>query len=406
MKKKTTIPPEIKVVKKQKTNTKLDMLKPTARLNARPSSNKQSTISNENATRSKPTSSKKTLKSSTLKSVIIPTKLMKSKSVTVIKPISNIINTANIPIQTPSVCSPSAYDNYMHHKSCLTESDIRSLGALYNSRKPTDPIPQEYFNDIKMLHGELDKRFVQQPCGRGNEHCWLEDPIVKTSDMYQQIVKRFRPKKPSSWESNPRQWLNTLDILEVMKQYEELHPSFQFHGVFPSDFMKTYSNSDVCIGRHMCGFDVDTMLKNGKSSFGIVFNLDKHDQPGSHWTAAFADFDKENKTFGMCYYDSMGSRPPTEIFNFLKEVRGQSRQVFNEQEMSAFDARYNNSQHQYKYTECGMFSMAFIILCLEYLKTNVGYRGIRDMIGPKSDDDVHKLRNRLYRPVAPLNVKI
>ena len=31
----------------------------------------------------------------------------------------------------------------------------------------------------------------------------------------------FAPKAPDEWKENPTEWLTSIDILEVMKQYEK-----------------------------------------------------------------------------------------------------------------------------------------------------------------------------------------
>ena len=47
-------------------------------------------------------------------------------------------------------------------------------------------------------------------------------------------------------------------------------------------------------------------MDNGKTRLGVVFNLDKHDQPGSRRIAMFARFGR--KSF-VGYFDSYGYKP-------------------------------------------------------------------------------------------------
>ena len=52
-----------------------------------------------------------------------------------------------------------------------------------------------------------------------------------------------------SWESNPKEWLSSDEILEVMKQYEHSHPEFVFLGPSPIDFEKKTILSPLIVDR-------------------------------------------------------------------------------------------------------------------------------------------------------------
>ena len=41
----------------------------------------------------------------------------------------------------------------------------------------------------------------------------------------------------------------------------------------------------------------------------MIFNLDPHDKPGSHWVALYSDVDKG----GVYYFDSYGIDTPKEV---------------------------------------------------------------------------------------------
>ena len=50
---------------------------------------------------------------------------------------------------------------------------------------------------------------------------------------------------------------------------------------------------------------------------GIVFNLDPHDKPGSHWVSMYVDLNNG----GIYYFDSYGYKPLKEIlFNLNKKL--------------------------------------------------------------------------------------
>ena len=286
------------------------------------------------------------------------------------------------------LCAPSRSGNFSKTQSCLTIYEMRSVAALYNQDNASDPIPKSDFTNVDLLRDALDKRFTS--C-KGKELCWLEQPAIKQSrDLYLRLQRNFKPKKPESWKRNKRQWLNTYDILDVMKQYSEAHTEFEFMGVFPVDFQAKVGQSQ-CVVQSMCNFSVEQLIDNGKSSFGIVFNLDKHNQPGSHWVACFCSLDPKDSKFGICYFDSVGKKPPREIFDFMKSVKEQCKLIFK-QHMSKFVAKFNCTQKQFKNTECGVFSMVFIKFCLENKQKS--YRQVRKMIG--KDDDIFQFRETLY----------
>ena len=61
-----------------------------------------------------------------------------------------------------------------------------------------------------------------------------------------------------------------------------------------------------------------------------------------------------------------------------------------------FKARYNPSVQQFKNTECGIFSMLFLKLCLE--NKNKQYRSIRKQIPvDRRDNKIHEHRELFYR---------
>ena len=50
-------------------------------------------------------------------------------------------------------------------------------------------------------------------------------------ENYRKLKKKyFRPKMPSDWEKNSREWLSTLDIENVLNQYEKKYKNFLFIG--------------------------------------------------------------------------------------------------------------------------------------------------------------------------------
>ena len=82
----------------------------------------------------------------------------------------------------------------------------------------------------------------------------------------------------------------------------------------------------------------------------------------------FADFDKENKVY---YFDSYGYKEPEEVTKLMKRLKEQADAL-----NKLTTLHTNNIRHQFKNSECGVYSMNFIIQLLKgksFLKCNRKY---------------------------------
>lgn len=167
------------------------------------------------------------------------------------------------------------------------------------------------------------------------------------------IKKYLRPPMPEDWKSDNDKWLNSNDITYVMEQYEEAFPKFEFMGPYPIDFAAPdpYKKDGTCLINEMCELKVKNALAQGTESIGIVYNLDPHYKGGSHWVAVYTDL-KNHKTY---YFDSYAIEPPKQIATFMKWLTTQDK------EMKLF---YNGNRFQRQNSECGMYSMYFILRML------------------------------------------
>jgi hypothetical protein len=101
--------------------------------------------------------------------------------------------------------------------------------------------------------------------------------------------KYFRPEKPAEWNKKETTWLDSFNLEDVMNQYEDGYDKFEFIGPVPIDFADPQNQSPFlgdstgkCIVDELCKLDLKDALKKGTERIGIIFNLDKHDEPGSH----------------------------------------------------------------------------------------------------------------------------
>jgi hypothetical protein len=161
----------------------------------------------------------------------------------------------------------------------------------------------------------------------------------------------FAPKSPKSWKKNPNEWLSSVDILDIMKHYERNFKKFEFFGPSPIDF-DAHMMYDQCVWEEICQFDLKQQIARGKTKLGFIFNLDKHNQPGSHWVALFVSVKKRE----IYYFDSYGDEAPPEILSLVKRIQQQSAKLGPK-----YDYKFNKTRHQYGNSECGMYSLYFLV---------------------------------------------
>lgn len=273
-------------------------------------------------------------------------------------------------------------------KTCFNLKELKLVAEDYN-RSVTDPSKRIRIQGKtkEQLHLEIRKR-LESYCDK--EQCWIEQDFLSGSKK-RILDSAFRPKTPKEWYKNRRTWLNTYDILYVMKQYEHLYKDFMFLGVFPIDFSSHYS-SGACIGDSACTLDISNVLRSGKTRFAMVLNLDKHTQSGSHWVAVYCGLDPKKVNFGIYYYDSVAQGPPKEVQEFIKKIQGQVNNHFAKDTASKFNVQHNKTQKQFKNTECGMFSIVFLTQMLKHIPFDTICSKMR------KDDGINSLRDMIYRP--------
>lgn len=195
----------------------------------------------------------------------------------------------------------------------------------------------------KYLLNEFKNKF------EGDQKDWIKSKYLElmndeSKDHLENKV--FRPDGPQGRFD----WLSTIDINQALYQYEEKYPDFKFLGAVPLDFaelnylpFKTLKFEDL--------------EKEGIKRIGVIFNTDKSYQKGQHWISLFCDFEKSQIYFS----DSMGIGPPKEVFVFMKSLES----YIKSKKKSNVDFRYNTTQHQKGNTECGVYSMNFILRLLK-----------------------------------------
>jgi hypothetical protein len=281
-------------------------------------------------------------------------------------------------------CSP-AHSKYSKDNTCYSDNDLIDIVTSYNKVNPNKINHSD--KQKKYIHLEL-KTKLKHKCG-DKESCWLEQDFIDYN-LKKELEDAFRPKKPLEWYTNNKTWLNTYDILFVMEQYEKKYTDFVFLGVHPIDFEQKNS-SGHCIGDIMCTFNIKQLFDKKKDQFGIVVNTDPHNKGGQHWFAIYCNLNPNKKNFGIFYYDSVASSIEPEMNVFMNHIKEQVKQHFPLIISKKFRLDYNKFRKQYKNTECGVFSIVFLTQCLK----NIEFKYICKRM--KTDDDINKLRDILYR---------
>jgi hypothetical protein len=243
-------------------------------------------------------------------------------------------------------CAPG---NMFTSGSCINLDVLIHMAGAYNTTHTQNPIKLstnlETLNRNKYkkyLLNEMNKR-LKDVCD--SQTCWSKQSFIKNmkKHMRHELQKlTFRPDGPGG----KFEWLNTININEVLLQYEKQHPDFKFLGAVPIDF-------DDFPSLGLKDLDIDCLIKNGKTKLGIVFNLDESYKSGSHWVAFYADLDKKH----VYYYDSYGTKPDERIQKFMRRVANYCK---NNLKCDSVVADYNKIRHQYGGSECGVYSIYFI----------------------------------------------
>lgn len=257
-------------------------------------------------------------------------------------------------------CSP---ENKINEYTCYSDNDLLKLRDMWNARHPDEPIKTK---NTKKIWKQL-KEYYLNTCNK--ESCWVRQ-MTKNTKLEEELLDAFAPESPEDWKKNPNEWLSSLDILKVMSQYEKKYKCFDFLGPSPIDY-DTHELNGECVWDELCHFDLAKHIKQGHNKIGVIFNLDRHDQGGSHWVSLFINI--KSKT--IFFFDSVGEPIPAQIEKFVNTVIDQGRRLSTPIHFR-FDQNYP-VEHQYGNTECGIYSIFFITHMLEdkitghYLKTHL-----------------------------------
>jgi len=225
----------------------------------------------------------------------------------------------------------------------------------------------------KYLVKQLNKR-IGSKCT--NQKCWTSQHFVKKiKNAYKVELEKY------TWRAEGPQgrfeWLNTLHIEDVMEQYEAKYKDFKFLGAVPIDF-------DDFERFGIKNLDFAKLISDGVTKLGVIFNLDKHNESGSHWVASYADISSGK----IYFFDSYGLPPAPQIRKYMRRLEAFCS---NHMKIKNVVIDYNKEQHQKENSECGVYSLNFIIRLL-------GGGDFKKIEREKmSDKEVNKCRKIYFR---------
>ena len=264
--------------------------------------------------------------------------------------------------------------------SCITLSVLVEMVNAYN-KVNEDKIktntraqilyPKKY---KKYLLKKINDRYKNVCDG---QLCWMQQDFIKYMNEFMRTELEKYTLRPLGPDGK-FEWLNTININDVMEQYEKVNKDFKFLGAIPIDFQEINLEG-------VADINLDEYYNKNITKFGVVFNLDEHWQSGSHWVGMYADIKKGQ----VYFYDSYGTSANKRIIKFMEKFDKFHRNKFDKK----CDVRHNTTRHQYENSECGVYSLNFIIQLL-------GGKKMDYIINTKVKDKViNKLRNKLFRNV-------
>ena len=275
-------------------------------------------------------------------------------------------------------CSPLGQKN---SGSCINRKLLEKVANILNKNPKCNTI--DCACKTGLLHQSVCEN-IKRISSCNSEHCWLSvhDIVnkLKNSEV-EEFKKYFKPEFPSSWQSEPNKWLNTTDIDTVLKQYQEANKNFIYLGAHPIDAHKCNVSEEVC------NIDIKKLLNTGKDKIGIVFNTDYSSGPGEHWVSFYVDLKGRNlkKKPGMYFFDSTADKPQQEVLDLVKKLKNQGKNIGLD-----LDFLYNDIKHQKKNTECGIYSIYFLVNMLKDINFKLFVKDI------KRDEFMEKYRKIFY----------
>lgn len=266
------------------------------------------------------------------------------------------------------VCAPG---KKKENGTCISLQDLQKIGVNINMTSGK--------NIIKINNNKADLyKSIINVLGCTDDMCVINSKQIlamNDAEITQYTLRHPGPKD--------KKWLSTLDINRVLDQYNHVYKSFMFLGAVPIDFAEL-----PFLG--ISNINLYKLEQKGIHKIAVVFNLDEHYKSGSHWVALYSDLKKKQ----VYFFDSNGTRPEPRIANFMRYIVKYLIVRHNIPEDEILDINnelvtFNSIQHQFKNSECGVYSINFIIRMLQG-------SSFRSIILDRMSDDAMQLCRQVY----------
>lgn len=239
-----------------------------------------------------------------------------------------------------NICAPNRQFKSSH--TCFSKKSLKKIAKSYNKNKAVNDADIISLNlSKKKLHKMITKK-MSKVCN--DEMCWSSQNFVKNIRDNDISKYTFKPQRPLGKYT----WLSTIDIAKVMKQYQRKHNDFIFFGPVPIDFDDIYTEiADINLKK--------LVLNKGITKFGFIFNLDKHYQNGSHWIAMYMELSDNLQE--ISFFDSNADSAPKEVVVLMDRLKRRAKKDLG----INVKKRFNKIRTQFADSECGVYSMDYII---------------------------------------------
>jgi hypothetical protein len=253
-------------------------------------------------------------------------------------------------------CAPS---KSYKEGSCFTVENLQFIAKQINSKYFKNNYKSKY-NKGKYIQININNKkrgllkdlitFFKDKYHCNDQLCWLKTPFLQSHGNSEILEDTFRPSGPDKGND----WLSNFDINNSMKQYEKKFKDFKFFQAAPDDFadLTNLKFNNYHNGRNNYEKLWDKLKRENKTRIGTIFNTDDSSGGGQHWNALFFDLNKGQINF----FDSVGTKPSRNVRKFIDILQ----KYFKSKNINS-KYKYNTIQHQFKNSECGVYSMNFII---------------------------------------------
>jgi len=236
-------------------------------------------------------------------------------------------------------------------KICSAPEQLREMRSFlikqgntpsYINKLSSDNVIKEL---MKSLNVDKESDIYQHEAFRRHVGSYKADSILKD---------KFKPSGPSDSTA----LLDNFNIDNSLGNWskegkEEFGKNF-YHVPFQMiDFMQTRTE--------LSKLDIMQLVKDGYNCFGVILNTDVSTGGGKHWFALYGDLahkGTKDDPYVLEYFNSSGYPPRTQVITWMEKVK---------HDMARDHGKHINivyathKQIQYSRTECGVWSLVYIL---------------------------------------------